>query len=93
MVSIWINMSGKKTQSLERELRVTPVTAVLVVLDLVVRLEAEPVRDRAVPARGLGERNLGAERLLRRLVSTHAPSLLLSRVGEEGCEHAEKRIQ
>lgn len=47
MVSIWINMSGKKTQSLERELRVTPVTAVLVVLDLVVRLHAEPVGDRA----------------------------------------------
>ena len=36
-------MSGKKTQSLERELRVTPVTAVLVVLDLVVGLHAEPV--------------------------------------------------
>jgi len=40
-------MSEKKTQSLERELGVTPVTAVLVVLDLVVRLHAEPVGDRA----------------------------------------------
>lgn len=33
--------------NLERELRAAPVTAVLVVLDLVVRLHTEPVRDRA----------------------------------------------
>ena len=33
--------------NLERELRAAPVTAVLVVLDLVVRLHAEPVGDRA----------------------------------------------
>ena len=65
--------------NLERELRAAPVTAVLVVLDLVVRLEAEPVRDRAVgqspryarhipvPAHGLRQLDLSAERLLRRL--------------------------
>ena len=40
-------MSGTHKPSLERELRVAPVTAVLVVLDLVVRLHAEPVGDRA----------------------------------------------
>ena len=33
--------------NLERELRAAPVTAVLVVLDLVVRLHAEPVGDGA----------------------------------------------
>ena len=33
--------------NLERELRAAPVTAVLVVLDLVVRLHTEPVGDRA----------------------------------------------
>lgn len=51
--------------NLERELRAAPVTAVLVVLDLVVRLHTEPVRDRAVLASGLGELDLGAERLMR----------------------------
>ena len=61
---------------LDVQLGAAPVAAAGVVVDLVVRLETEPVGDRAVLARSLGERNLRAERLLRRLVSirTHAPS-------------------
>lgn len=60
------------------QLRAAPVTALHVVLDLVVRLHTEPVRDRAVMSESLGvhipvlalslsQLDLGAERLVRRL--------------------------
>ena len=75
---------------LDVQLGAAPVAAAGVVVDLVVRLETEPVGDRAVLARSLGERNLRAERLLRRLVSTrtHAPSQVSGRVGKEGAASA-----
>ena len=61
------SMCTTARRSLDAELRAAPVPAVLVVLDLAVRLEAEPVRQRTVLLHLLRERALRAEGLLGRL--------------------------